>query len=167
MNEARENLTKYFGDLDKSNISKLNESATAAQAALFANNCALLKKQVADNTTQITAYKAQLQKLETPESAGDLQNTFAITAGIPPAPQTPLPQTQRLPRRRITGPQSPSKFHPATRQSKAILRVTRSRLVVEQVGDSGLQERMCLIRTPPQTPRSRWQIRTSKLRSIA
>ena len=86
MNEARENLTKYFGDLDKSNINKLNETATAAQAALFANNCTLLKKQVADNNTQIAAYQAQLQKLETPESAGDLQNTFAITAGIPPAP---------------------------------------------------------------------------------
>jgi hypothetical protein len=80
---------KYFGEVDKSNITKLNETATAAQAALFANECALLNKQVTDNEAQIATYKTQLEKLETPESAGDLQNTFATTAGIPPSPQTP------------------------------------------------------------------------------
>ena len=86
MNDARENLAKYFDDLDKRNINKLNEAATVAQATLFADDCALVKKQISDNVDQITAYMHQLDKLGTPGSVGNLQNTFAIIAGIPPAP---------------------------------------------------------------------------------
>ena len=85
MNDARDKLTAYFGEVDKSNINKLNETAMAAQAALFANECALLKKQVATNESQIAAYEDQLKTLETPSSATDVQDVFATTAGIPPA----------------------------------------------------------------------------------
>lgn len=85
MNEARDKLTAYFGEVDKSNITKLNETAVAAQAALFANNCELLKKQIAANETQIAAYQEQIKKLDTPDSATNLQDVFAISAGIPPA----------------------------------------------------------------------------------
>ena len=66
MNDACGKLTAYFGEVDKSNIDKLNESATVAQAALFANDCALLKKQVEANEAQITAYQNQLKNLDTP-----------------------------------------------------------------------------------------------------
>ena len=59
-------VISYFGEVDKSNINKLNESATVAQAALFANDCALLKKQVEANEAQITAYQNQLKNLDTP-----------------------------------------------------------------------------------------------------
>lgn len=70
MNDACGKLTAYFGEVDKSNIDKLNESATVAQAALFANDCALLKKQVEADEAQITAY--QLKNLDTPPSATDV-----------------------------------------------------------------------------------------------
>jgi len=85
MNDARDKLTAYFGEVDKSNIVKLNETATAAQAALFANDCELLKKQVATNEAQIADYEAKIKKLDVPDTASNLQDVFAITAGIPPA----------------------------------------------------------------------------------
>ena len=93
MNDARDRLTVYFGDVDKGNISRLNETATAAQAALFANECALLRKQVEANEAQIAAYSDQLKKIETPESAGVLQDVFAISAGIQPAAPDLTPPT--------------------------------------------------------------------------
>jgi len=85
MNTARDNLTHYFSELDKSNIARLNETATAAQAALFAGDSAILRKQVEANEAKITAYKEQLGKLGATESSGQLQDVFAIAAGIPPA----------------------------------------------------------------------------------
>ena len=92
MNSARENLTNHFGEVDKGNVNKLNEAATAAQAELFANECALLKAQLTANKVQIGDYQAQLDGLKTPGSAKNLQNTFSAIAGIPPAPaDTPAP----------------------------------------------------------------------------
>ena len=85
MNDARDKLTAYFGEVDKSNITRLNETATAAQAALLANDCELLKKQVAANEAQIAGYQAQIKKLGAPDTASNLQDVFAITADIPPA----------------------------------------------------------------------------------
>ena len=93
MNDARNKLSAFFGELDKSNISKLNESATAAQAALFANGCAMLKKQVEANEARIAAYQDQLKTLGAPNSATDLQDAFAITAGIPPVGPDVSPST--------------------------------------------------------------------------
>ena len=114
MNEARDKLTIYFGGVDRSNINKLNETATAAQAALFDHDCALLKGQVEVNAAQIAAYRDQLKKLENPESAA------------------------------IATPSA-----------------------VGLVGDYGLPDAACLIRTLPRTPRSRWRIRASRPLSIA
>jgi len=63
MDDARDKLTAYFGEVYKSNIARLNETATAARAALFANDCELLKKQVAANEAQIACDQAQIKKL--------------------------------------------------------------------------------------------------------
>ena len=99
MNDARDKLTAYFGEIDQSNVAKLNESATAAQAALFAHEGEQLKKQVEANAAQISAYQEQLRKLDsTTDSAGDLQDTFAISAGIPPAaPDVPSNTDPKIP----------------------------------------------------------------------
>jgi len=43
--------------------------------------------------SQIAAYSDQLKKLESPELAGDLQDVFAKTAGISPAPPDLAPST--------------------------------------------------------------------------
>ena len=80
-------MTSYFGEVDKSNINKLNESVTIAQATLFANDCALFKKQVEANEAQIAAYQNQFKNLDTPPSA------FAITAGVPSAGPDVTPST--------------------------------------------------------------------------
>ena len=85
LNDCRDKLTAYFDEVDKSNINKLNETATAAQAALFANDCTSLKKQVEANEAKIISYQSQLMTLGAPPSATDIQDVFAIAAGIPPA----------------------------------------------------------------------------------
>ena len=92
-NDARDKLTTYFSDIDKNNINKLNDSAITAQAALFANDCDLLKKQVAANDTQIGNYQSQIKTLQAPDTASSIQDTFAISAGIPPAPPDVTPST--------------------------------------------------------------------------
>ena len=86
MNEARDALTAFFATLDSANITQLNNSAITAQAALFANNCELLQKQLTANITQIGVYQAQLKTLNPTDTAAAIQDTFAISAGIPPAP---------------------------------------------------------------------------------
>jgi len=64
----------------------LTDTATNAQAALFANDSKLLANQIAANKTKIEAYGKQLDKLKSiPDSASNLQDVFAISAGIPPA----------------------------------------------------------------------------------
>jgi hypothetical protein len=99
MDGSRRRLMAYFDDLDKGIINNVNKAATAAQATLFDNDCALIRIQIADNLKKISAYDDQLSKLVTPGSAGILQNTFAITAGIPlapadvPAPDPTAPKT--------------------------------------------------------------------------
>lgn len=85
MTEARDKMTDYFGKIDMNNITNLNVSATNAQAALFLNECALLKNQVTANEAQIAVYAAELKKLDGPGSAATLQDVFASSAGIPPA----------------------------------------------------------------------------------
>jgi hypothetical protein len=91
--DARKALTTQFNDMDKSGISGLNDSAVRAQAALFANDCDSLKKQVIANQAQILNYQKQLDNLQAPETASNIQDTFAILAGIPPAPPDITPST--------------------------------------------------------------------------
>ncbi|KAF9789309.1 hypothetical protein BJ322DRAFT_530445 [Thelephora terrestris] len=91
--DARKALTTQFNDMDKSGISGLNDSAVRAQAALFANDCDLLKKQVTANDAQILKYQKQLENLQAPETASNIQDTFAILAGIPRAPPDITPST--------------------------------------------------------------------------
>jgi hypothetical protein len=78
-------LTDYFAQVDQNNIDKLNTAAIAAQAALFDKDCELLKKQVATNEKQIGVYQAQLSNLKPKDSASVVQDTFAVSAQIPPA----------------------------------------------------------------------------------
>lgn len=94
MNNARDKLSAFLANVDQSNIDKLNNAAVAAQAALFANSCALLKKQVEANKTQIRGYEGQLSSLQPKDSAPDLQGSFATSVGIPPAPPDIIPSTQ-------------------------------------------------------------------------
>ena len=61
--------TAYFSQVDKSSIFRLNETATVAQAALFANDCELFRKPVIANEVKIAAYPDQVKKLATPDTA--------------------------------------------------------------------------------------------------
>ena len=94
MNSSRDKLTDYFAQVDQSNIDKLNTAALSAQATLFENHCKSLQQQVAVNEKQISAYQAQLNSLLKPKdttAAAAVQDTFAISAGIPPAVPDPSP----------------------------------------------------------------------------
>jgi len=91
MKKALVGLKGYFSEIDQLHATNLNKSALSAQAALFANGSDLLKDRVKANLTQIDGYQKQLDKLVgTLGSAGNLQDTFAISAGIlPAAPDVP------------------------------------------------------------------------------
>lgn len=93
MNDARTALTTSFATVDQISIDNLNGMATAATAKLFENECALLKQKLDANTKQIGIYNQQLQGLQPTGSPSDLQDTFAIAAGIPPAPPDITPTT--------------------------------------------------------------------------
>jgi len=80
-------LTAFFAEVDKDNISKLTGTAIDAQIALFANEAELLKKQVEANEKAIEGYQQQLKGLNSKGagSASEIQDSFAIAAGIPAA----------------------------------------------------------------------------------
>jgi hypothetical protein len=63
--------------------------------ALFAGDAVLLNNQIDANVTKIAAYKKQLEALGNPDTVVTLQDSFAISAGIPPAapdiPPVPAP----------------------------------------------------------------------------
>lgn len=84
---ARNNLAAFFAEVDKDNIGKLTGTAIDAQIALFANNAELLGKQVAANEKAIEGYQLQLQGLNGKDvgAALEIQDSFAISAGIPAA----------------------------------------------------------------------------------
>ena len=86
LEKARTGLGTFFADYDQENMDKLNQDALSAQAALFADDAKLLKAQVKANEGKIKSYKDQISKLEPPETAQNLQDSFAISANIPPAP---------------------------------------------------------------------------------
>ena len=61
--------TTYFSQVDKNSIARLNETATAAPAALFANDYELFRKPIIANEAQIAAYPDQVKKLAAPDTA--------------------------------------------------------------------------------------------------
>lgn len=86
-------LTDSFKAIDSQNIENLNKIATTAQAQLFLNDATLLKNQLEANEKQIKTYHDQLGTLAPKDSATAIQDAFAISAGIPPAPPDITPTT--------------------------------------------------------------------------
>ena len=82
--------------MDKENVGHLAEAAQNAQADLFKNECALLKRQIQVNEDQIKEYQTRLEGLQRGSGsqpltvAVNLQDTFADKAGIPRPPPIPV-----------------------------------------------------------------------------
>ncbi|KAF9644807.1 hypothetical protein BDM02DRAFT_842383 [Thelephora ganbajun] len=86
LGDAREKLTTAFASVDQTNIGKLTNIATSATAALFASGAEQLNNQITANKNRIQAYRDQIKTLGSPDTVTNLQDAFAVSAGIPPAP---------------------------------------------------------------------------------